>query len=900
MFSVDGRETTVRGVYPQGLQPTYRVTFRDGRWTECSGDHLWRVSKSSKYWKGTRRLCWQTITTEDILADGVHKRAEGNRVGYKWRVPVTAPVEHPEADLPLPPYTLGALIGDGTLAVRHGSVVLSICDTDQEILDHVRADGTNVFSTRQKQGCTSSVISNVKSRLQELGLRVKSPERFIPAAYKTASVAQRRALLAGLMDTDGTAWKGRTSFSTLSPQLAEDVAELVRSLGGVAIVRPPARRDGEVSVNVRMRECPFRLRRKAARWKPVEPTLQIQSIARVEDKESVCIAVDNPSRLYITRGYTVTHNTSMTLSAFVDLQDAGEASKMLVIAPLKVCQLVWRQEGAKWSHTSHLSVELLHGKDKDKALKRDADIYLINYEGLPWLSGQIKGNVLPFDVVVADELTRLKNAQSKRFKAIKRFIPNMRRRWGLTGTPAPNGYLDLFGQFLFIDQGRALGQYFTHYRSQYFDPGFDGFSWTPRQGAREAIEAAMAHLVCRITYDDLPELIDDPRIIEPGAAARKAYTDLKKAAVLEHDGEHISAANAAALVSKLRQMANGAVYVTEEIDPFNPRPVEPQLRWVPVHDDKLDALKDLLEELQGKPCLVAYSFRHDLERIKGYLEPIHGEIPVLGAGVKEKDAVEIQRAWNAGELPILLCHPASVGHGLNLQEGGAAHLCWFSADYNLELYEQFCRRVWRKGSSAPHVFNHKLIMKGTIDEDVFAALDEKDVTQSRILDGLARLVHNKSQGASPRPEPNQGDHMPVRPMPAKGGGPAGWGGAPAADNAEQDDSRADVEAEAPRRPGFSQGLQRRAAGFQHDDDEPIKDQRVPDGPKPLKAPEELPPESRASEKVPDLHHLQQKYEQRAAAPLPGGPPHGPEPTVTITLSGTFDEIREAARRLTLI
>lgn len=445
--------------------------------------------------------------------------------------------------------------------------------------------------------------------------------------------------------------------------------------------------------------------------------------------------------------------TSITLTAFAILQEEGFASKMLVVAPLRVCQLVWRQEVAKWNHTRHLKVVLLHGDKKDERLQEDADIYLINYEGLEWLASKFKGRRMPWDVIVSDELTKLKNAQSKRFKAIKPHLKHFRYRWGLTGTPAPNGYLDLFGQFLFLDDGGTLGRFYTHYRNQYFQPGYDGFEWELRRGGKEDIEARIAPITYRLPYTDLPPFIDDPRYIELGKKERDKYKTMASMALVEIEGETVTAANAAAVQGKLRQMANGAVYSSEPAKPGKPR------EWFHIHDAKLDALEELVEELAGKPLLVAYSFHHDLERI---LARFGKDTPYLGSGVTEKRATEIQDAWNQNKIPILLCHPDSVGHGLNLQQGDAAHLCWFSADFNLELYDQFKRRIWRQGNKAERIFNHRLIVKGTVDELVYAALEDKDLTQAELLQRMHEMLQNDTRRVSAKAQKTEGeDTMPI-------------------------------------------------------------------------------------------------------------------------------------------
>jgi hypothetical protein len=433
--------------------------------------------------------------------------------------------------------------------------------------------------------------------------------------------------------------------------------------------------------------------------------------------------------------------TSIALTAFSELQKAGVARKMLVVAPLRVCQLQWRQEAAKWEHTEHLKVVLVHGEKKARVLNEDADVYLINYEGLPWLCERYRvDGLLPFDTIVADEITRLKNAQTERAKALRKVTQRTPRKWGLTGTPAPNGYLDLFGQFLWLDGGASLGKYFSHYKENFFKPSWDGFGWDLQKGGEERITAALKDIVLRLSYTDLPAIRDNDIKLQMDPEARKKYDEMAKEALVDLPAGMITASNQAAVYSKLKQMANGAVYLPEVLG--QPR------EWVHLHDAKLDALVELIESLQGQPLLVAYQFRHDLERIQVRLKKELGiDVPFMGAGVSEKRAAELQTLWNANKLPVMLCHPASVGHGLNFQEGGAGHLCWFSCDFNLELYEQFIRRIRRQGNPNERIVNHRLIVEKTLDEEVFAALEAKDTTQARLLHVL-----QKSLGAKPPQE----------------------------------------------------------------------------------------------------------------------------------------------------
>lgn len=434
--------------------------------------------------------------------------------------------------------------------------------------------------------------------------------------------------------------------------------------------------------------------------------------------------------------------TSIVLEAFRRLQEQEVAEHMLVVAPLRVCQLVWRQEAQKWSQFRHFRFSFLHGPHKRDRLRDDADIWLINPEGVPWLSDMYYGRALPWDTVVIDEITRFKNHRAKRAKALRPRLRNVRRRWGLTGTPIPNGYMDLFGQMLMLDDGQALGRYITHFRDKYFEQDWNGFDYTLHPGADKRIEERIKPYVLRMGSDDyleLPPLLTDTREVDMASKARKTYESMKREMLAEFEEGVVTAANAAAAYSKLKQMANGTVYL-EDV-PGEKR----QTVWL--HNDKIDALDELIEELAGQPLLVAYEFRHDLERL---LEHFGRETPYLGSGVTYKKADEITSAWNNGDVSLLLVHPASAGHGLNMQGAGAGHIAWFSATWDYELYDQLIRRIWRQGSSAERIINHIFVMRNTVDELVMQALKTKDTTQERLLAALNAEVLRESNPKSAR------------------------------------------------------------------------------------------------------------------------------------------------------
>ena len=469
--------------------------------------------------------------------------------------------------------------------------------------------------------------------------------------------------------------------------------------------------------------------------------------------------------------------TSIVLKAFDDLRAAGRARKMLVIAPRKVCQLVWRQEAAKWDAFRHLTFRFLHGPKKEKLLREDADVYLINPEGVPWLAKQFALNpaAWPFDSVTFDELTKFKNSQADRSKALRgktvggRIIPNLlkraSRRWGMTGTPNPNGYMDLFGQFLMLDDGAALGRFVTHYRDQYFTVDFNGFDYVLQAGAEHRIHKRLEPYVFALDAEDyvkLPELVDNVIEIELEPETWAAYKAMRDDMVTELGGVTVEAANTAAAYNKLSQMAGGAVYVGEE----------PERRTIEIHTAKLDALSDLMDEMGDRQLLVGYEFNHERDRMKARFG---NRMAFLSDAKTDRQAEEMQADWNAGRIQFLACHPASAGHGLNFQEGGAAHLCWFSPIWDLELWDQFIRRLRRSGNTAEHVIRHILVLRKSIDELKLQALADKDTSQGRLKRALATVLSGE--------DPKETDMVMKlqragAAAPAEGGAaraPAGWG-----------------------------------------------------------------------------------------------------------------------------
>lgn len=411
--------------------------------------------------------------------------------------------------------------------------------------------------------------------------------------------------------------------------------------------------------------------------------------------------------------------TVITLTAVNNLLfDSFDVHKVLVIAPLRVARNTWSSEIEKWEHLHGLIVAVAVGTapERKAALSRQADIYIINRENIQWLIDQ-SGVHFDFDMVVIDELSSFKNHQSKRFRALMKTRPKVKRVVGLTGTPSSNGLMDLWAEFRLLDLGVRLGRFIGQYRSTYFKPdkrnGQVIFSYKPLPGAEEAIYSRISDITISMKSTDhlqMPEMFSSQYEVLLSDSEKERYEELKRDLVLQTSDGDVTAANAASLTGKLCQLANGAIYSDygDTID---------------VHDRKLDALEDLIEAANEKPVLVAYWFRHDLQRIKKRFT------------VREIKSSQDIADWNAGKIPVAVIHPASAGHGLNLQTGGST-LIWFGLTWSLELYQQTNARLWRQGQSSKTVIIMHLITKGTIDEQILKALSEKNLTQHSLIDAV--------------------------------------------------------------------------------------------------------------------------------------------------------------------
>lgn len=418
--------------------------------------------------------------------------------------------------------------------------------------------------------------------------------------------------------------------------------------------------------------------------------------------------------------------TSISLMAINDLLfDSFEIHKVLIIAPLRVALSTWGAEIEKWEHLKNLKYSIAVGTEQERlaALNADADIYIINRENVQWLIEK-SGVPFDFDMLVVDELSSFKNHQAKRFKALMKVRPKVKRVVGLTGTPSSNGLMDLFAEFKLLDMGARLGRFIGQYRNAYFSPdkrnGQIIYSYKPLPDAEQQIYEKISDITISMKSTDhlkMPELISTQYEVELLEDEKKKYEELKKDLILQLPDGEITAANAASLTGKLSQMANGAVYSDDE-------------SILEIHQRKLDALEDIIESANGKPVLVAYWFRHDLERIKKRF--------VVREIKTSRDIAD----WNNGSIPVAAIHPASAGHGLNLQSGGSA-LVWFGITWSLELYQQTVARLWRQGQTANTVVIQHIVTVRTIDEHIMQALERKDASQAALIEAVKAEIGGK-------------------------------------------------------------------------------------------------------------------------------------------------------------
>lgn len=422
--------------------------------------------------------------------------------------------------------------------------------------------------------------------------------------------------------------------------------------------------------------------------------------------------------------------TVSTLTAIVDLINLFEVSKVLIVAPKRVAEMTWGDEVENWQHLNGLRVSVIKGtaKQREAAARADADIYTVSRDNLVWLLQMWGGSKVPYDMIVLDELSSFKNRQSKRFKAAKIIRRSCNRVVGLTGTPAPNGLIDLWAQMYLVDGGVRLGKTITDYRANYFRPGAQNggiiYEYKPLPTTENVLSEKIADITLSmkaLDFLDMPELTYINNYVELSPKVKKQYDKFEEDQVLQlMQEEEITALSAAALSNKLLQFAGGAIYDADR-----------QVHGV--HNEKLETLVEMIEAANGSPVLVAYNFQHEKDRILDALKDY---------GAEALEGVDSVRRWNNGEIPVLVTHPASAGHGLNMQKGGN-RIIWFGVTWSLELYQQFNARLWRQGQRNG-VFVHHIVARGTIDEKVIAALSGKAATQDGLMSAVKDLIKKYS------------------------------------------------------------------------------------------------------------------------------------------------------------
>lgn len=458
--------------------------------------------------------------------------------------------------------------------------------------------------------------------------------------------------------------------------------------------------------------------------------------------------------------------TAVTLAAISYLLKRGIISKVLIIAPKRVCQTVWPEEVKKWKDFCHLRVEVLHGKDRHEALNREADIYCINPEGLMWLL-QAEVNVSPitnkksatlsptkfkrlgFDTLVIDELSKFKHLDSLRSKMVKQILGLFGRRWGLTGSPAANGLMDLFGETYMLDMGASLGPYVTHFRREYFEV-VGPYEFVPKLDAEERIYEKLSKLMLHVpeTEIDLPRLVENDILIDLDDESQRVYDQMEAAYLTAIENRVITAANAAAASGKCRQVCSGGIYLDPEVITdlklVNGMKLKPAKKeWMNLHNLKVEALEDLVSEMQHRPLLVAYDFKHDLDRLRKTFKPSKRVVYVCD--YPDREFPNIARAWNQGSIEVMFAHPQSVGHGLNLQES-QGDVCWHTMTWDQDVTDQFNRRVRRQGNKAKTTTVHRIIARGTIEEILMVpAIAAKDFNQNKLFNALLDLAKRRKR-----------------------------------------------------------------------------------------------------------------------------------------------------------
>ena len=509
---------------------------------------------------------------------------------------------------------------------------------------------------------------------------------------------------------------------------------------------------------------PFRLPRKLEKWeRPVKyhPLRKIKSVSVSGTEYCTCIMVDAPDHLYTTRNYILTHNTVISLSTLVSRMRANQVKKTLIFGPLRVIQSVWGVEARKWSHTRHLRFSILHGTKEERlrSLFADADIYLCNYENMNWLAQELDryftklGKRLPFEMVIYDEVSKMKNSTTLRMKGgvrdrkdqrgnvheihitgWRKFLDQFKFRLGLTGTPASNGYIDLHGQYLAVDGGTRLGAYLTSYRDRFFSSDYMGWKYTPTVEGKAMIEGLISDITLNMEakdYLDLPPVQVTNLMVDLPAKARKHYDEIEEEMFTELDsGSSIELFSKSSISNKLLQICNGQPYVNQSAHAEG---------FDTVHEAKLDALAEVIEEAAGNPVLCSYSFRPDADRIMQKFKHLK---PVNLTAVPSTKTAKVIQDWKNGNIRLMIGHPASIGHGIDgLQEAGHI-VVWFGINWSLELYEQMNLRICERQGQTKTSLIIRILCRDTVDLAVADAIERKTDDQDGLKAALQRYRTN--------------------------------------------------------------------------------------------------------------------------------------------------------------
>lgn len=754
VFGQNGKPTKVLQVFHHTNKKAYEVTLRDGRRFICCDEHLIPYVTSSH----ANKLLNKPLG--EMLSDYTKFYTNG-RKKYKYRIPISEAVDYPARPHLISPYAMGVLLGAGCLTEN----TLTILSTDEYVINEfIQATGLNPDKMRiSKRGFGRSftydpVARDIRQELKRLYLaKTPSIKKFIPQDYLIDSIENRKSLLAGLLDTDGTlqfsqpggAGVMNQGFSTMSEQLYKDVQSLCHSLGygvhaGCYYETNEPDKIRNMHIDIYTNELLITSPAKLSKWTTAQletnrdAFVPIVDIKPVPNRNMTCLTVDAPDSLFLINDYIVTHNTLITLSALYDINPTGH---VLVIAPVNIARSTWIDEIKKWNLPLRYKSLIVNERGKkltrkkrlelyNQVLNEPPTIYFINrdlvadlVENAPVINGQ---KIWAFPNIVIDELQSFKNYASERFKALRKVLPCVHRLIGLTGTPTPKGLMDLWAQIYLMDGGQRLGRTISQYRDMFFFPGMRvnniPVEWRPKPGAEDYIYNAIGDIVISMKNTNLvlpPVTYNNINVyMDPNEEA--IYKRMMRDQVLEvAPGEKVMAANAAVLSAKLSQMASGALYTDNKHN------------FIKIHTKKVETCEYIINNT-GSPVLIAYHFQSDKAMLLEHLKK---------AGIDARafnGTPEMIHEWNAGNIPVMLLQPASAGHGLNLQDGGHT-LIWYTVPWSLEEYLQTNARLYRQGQQHPVVIHH-LLTAGTIDQKILASIEKKDMSQQALLDAVRYIV----------------------------------------------------------------------------------------------------------------------------------------------------------------